>query len=411
MYFELFLRIFSDCCIFFALLGCCPSLLPYSYPLLLAALICGVSAASSSFLYDKGWKLISRICALLPFLSLLLADGNAREMVILVLPVLYTAFVTFQGQIYLEYFSYRKFFIRSLIILGAIWAAMSIGVYIEDPRGIYEKVIFTETILQYTLVHFLCGIVLQRQLRLGARSQTHGEAGQLVGMLGSAGAVAAGFFLTESVVRDGALDVLRAVVAVLTAPFQIILGFIVYLMENIKQMQDSKEYKEAWENSDYVYVGGHTDYQEMMDKLLEDAPEPGHSPWIMVFAAAAAVVILILMVIAFTKIMNPRGGALVISEVRGGEKKKNKTSRLSNRGKVRQAYREFLRHERQHGFRLKTHYTTEDILRKVSTPENEIPAAQLREVYLHARYDEESEVTRSQAEAARDALRSIKNSK
>lgn len=410
MFFDMFLRIFSDCCIIFALLGCCPSLLPYSYPLLAAALIYGASAALASFLYDKGKKLLSRICVILPFFSLLMA-GSVHEMLILVLPLLYTAFVIIQGQMYLEYFSYRKFFIRSLVLLGAIWAVMSILIYVEDPRGIAEKVIFTEVILQYALVHFLCGIVLQRQLRLGTRARAKGEAGQLLGMLGSAGVVAAGFILTESVARENALDLLRTVIGVLTLPFQMLLGFIIYLMENVEQMKQSKEYQEAWENSDYSYAGGHKDYQELMSKLLEDAPEQGHSPWIMVFAAAATVVILVLMVIAFTKIMRPRSGAVIVAEVRGGEKKKHKVSRLSNRGKVRQTYREFLRHERQQGFQLKNHYTTADILRKVSTPATETPAAQLRQVYLRARYDEVSEVSREQADAARDALKSIKSVK
>lgn len=410
MFFDMFLRIFSDCCIFFALLGCCPSLLPYSYPLLAAALIYGASAALASFLYDKGKKMLSRVCVILPFLSLLLA-GNAHEMLILAMPMLYTAFVIFQGQMYLEYFSYRKFFIRSLIILGAIWAAMSIGVYIEDPKGIYEKVIFTEVILQYTLVHFLCGIVLQRQLRLGAQTRAKGEAGQLLGMAGSVGVMAAGFFLTESVVRNGVLDFVRSIVSVLTMPFQVLLGFLVYLMENVKQMKNSKEYQEAWENSEYEYVGGYTDYQEMMSELLEEAPEQGHSPWIMVLAALAAVVVLALMVIAFVKILSPRSGPMIVSEVRGGDKKKSKVSRLSNRGKVRYAYREFLHYERQNGFLLKPHYTTADILRKVATPANETPATQLREVYLRARYDEEREVTREQVDAARDALKSIRSVK
>ena len=49
MYLEMFLRIFSDCCIFFALLGCCPSILPYSYPLIAVALICGVAAGIAAF--------------------------------------------------------------------------------------------------------------------------------------------------------------------------------------------------------------------------------------------------------------------------------------------------------------------------------------------------------------------------
>ena len=410
MFFEMFLRFFSDCCIFFGLLGCCPSLLPYSYPLLIPALICGTSAALSSLLRDKDRKLPGYLCACLPLLSLLMADGW-REMLILIPAILYTAAIILRGEMYLEYFSYRKFFQRSLILLGALWAIISICIYIEDPKGIHEKVIFTEVILQYTLIHFLCGIVLQRQLRLGAQNRAQGEAGQLLGLLGSSSVVVAGFLLTEPLVRQGSLDILRKIVSILLIPFAMLLDFFIYLAGHIKQMVESKEYQEALENSEYDFSGRPTDYQEYMQELLEKAPEQQHSPWIMVFAALGVLLFLILMYLAFTRLRNHKGAPMILSEVRDTEKKRKKVSRLSNRGKVRQAYREFLRHERQRGFVLKSHYTTADILQKVSTPANETPAAALREVYLCARYDEEREVTREQAEAARDALRNIRTLK
>ena len=80
----------------------------------------------------------------------------------------------------------------------------------------------------------------------------------------------------------------------------------------------------------------------------------------------------------------------------------------SNREKVRQTYRKFLAHERTGGLKLKKSYTTADILSRISPSTDRAAAAKLREIYLLARYDEEGEITRSQADAAREALKRIK---
>ena len=102
MYIEMFLRIFSDCCIFFALLGCFPTVLPYSYPLPAAALIFGVSTAVAILLSDRRKNKLSLACVLLPFLSLLLA-ASWQEMVLLILPILSVLPVKQNGSTYCLY--------------------------------------------------------------------------------------------------------------------------------------------------------------------------------------------------------------------------------------------------------------------------------------------------------------------
>ena len=80
-------------------------------------------------------------------------------------------------------------------------------------------------------------------------------------------------------------------------------------------------------------------------------------------------------------------------------------SRRSNRGKVRHYYREFLKMENRRGLKLQKHYTTEDILLRISGDTDREGAAELREFYLLARYDERNDITPEQAEAAKLALR------
>lgn len=410
MFLSMFLRIFSDCILMFGLLGCCPTLLPYRFSLPLAALIFGLSAGVSYALYDRGKNTLGRLCAILPLLALFLPPST-NEVFILFVPMLYTMYICFDGMMNPEYYSYRQFFKRSLFVVVGVWVVISIALYMDDPKGLRENLVQTEVILRYAIVYFLCGVVLQRQLRLGVHKNAKGELGQIFGVLGSVGVVSAVFVVTDSLLRQNVLDMLRKVASVLIMPFAVLLEVLIIFLDNIKdnikEMRDSEEYKEAWENSSASPTESYNDLKQLLGKLLEEAPEQGNSPWVMVFAALAVVILLVLMVIAFVKIRGGTNALFIVSQVKENPKQK-RMSRLSNRGKVRQAYRDFLSYERQKGLVLKKHYTTADILERLATPNTEAPATQLREVYLRARYDEESEVTREEVSTARTALKDIR---
>ena len=410
MFFEMFLKIFSDCCIFFGLLGIAPSLLPYSYPLPAAALICAIAAALAALLHNKNKLLLSAACAVLPFLSLLMANGW-KEMLILIVPIVYTCAIILRGDLYLQYFHYRHFFIRSMGLLIGLWCAISAAVYIEDPKQVHEQVIFTSILLQYALIHFICGVILQRQLRMGESSHSHGGAGQVIGMLGSAGVTALCFLVTDSLLQDKFLQLVRDTLAVvmmaLTPLTELLIKARKWSLE--RQLLVRENWKKTAEHPDDVLDMDAIRENSAILQETEGSPVGGNSAWLMIIAIVGVVIFFVLMFFVFSNLRPQKGAAFLSAEVRGKEKsKKSSFIRLSPRARVRQAYRDFLHHQKQKGFVLKKHYTTADILQKVSSPETDTAAAQLREVYLSARYDEQREVTRQQADAARSALRSIK---
>ena len=73
MAFALALKVFSDCCIVFAILGAFPMVFSCSHPLLFMAAIAAIAAGLSTFLAEKGKAGLGRACAVLPFAGLLLA--------------------------------------------------------------------------------------------------------------------------------------------------------------------------------------------------------------------------------------------------------------------------------------------------------------------------------------------------
>mgnify|MGYP003299282575 CR=1 FL=1 len=87
---------------------------------------------------------------------------------------------------------------------------------------------------------------------------------------------------------------------------------------------------------------------------------------------------------------------------------KKKQPLLSNRTRVRQAYRSFLRAEQDLGMRLHSSDTSEDVLGRIHRSTDRAGAAELRNVYLVARYDERQNISRKQVDQAKHALRATR---
>lgn len=410
MFLEIFLRIFADCTLLFGLLGSVPSLLPYSYPLPLAAVICAFSATLALFLRNKNKQLLGRCCCVLPLSALLLA-GHPLETLVLIVPILYTVYICFRGELHQEYYGYRKFFTRSFIVLLALWVAIAFVTYFEDPMDQVENIIKTGTIIRYAIIYFLCGVVLQRHLRLGTRGGGKGEWGQLGSIVAGLGTVLTGFALSAPQLKNSAQLILRGVFVIILLPFTLLFDFVEYMAGKISDMHGSAEYIEQQEatGQDSIFEIWE-DLRQFRERYMpaESETEVFHNPWLAVTVIAAVAALIALMVVAFSKYRTYSVAEIGTGSAKAESKKRNPVSRMSNRNKVRQAYREFLRGEKIRGVRITKQHTTEDILHRASEGTDRENAAALREVYLRARYDEKHEVNRAQVSAARDALKHIR---
>jgi len=393
------LKVFSDCCICFAILGAFPSVIPYSYPLLWPALLCGLAAGLATFLREKGRRGLSCLCVILPFVSLFFV-GAPEEVLILIPVLLYTALVILRGRLQLEYYSYRQFFLRSLMLLGGLFLALSAFRFLEGLSGEEELLIHAEVTLRYAIVHLLCGVILQRQLRLGMENRGHGGAGQVAAMLGGTGVVIFGFLVAEPLLRQGAAVVLRTVIGAIVGVAMAGLDLFTSLLDQVEignMNQQVQEYK-----NDRLPA----QMSALADRIQQsvEQEETGRSLWWVILVVAVLLVAMGLMFLTFRKKGTTIQSEEFVEKVTVPEREKAEPRR-SNRSKIRQLYREFLRQERKRGLVLKKDYTSEDILQRVSEDTNEDAAAELRALYIHARYNETGEVTREQVEAAKAALK------
>lgn len=406
MFLEITLKIFSDCCIMFAILGCCPSILPYSFPLALSALICGLAAGAAGYCYEKfsgGWF---RLCILLLPLALLPVKDTG-EALILIPPVLYTAAVILRGRLDLDYFSFRQYFKRSLVLLVVLWTVASICNYIEDPKGLKEMIVQPANILRYGIAHFICGVALQRQLRLGHQPGIRDSRGQLVAMMGSIGAVLAGFAVAEPLLRKGAVEAAKAIFTIVAIPFAALYEVFVYIIAQMENMKNDERYQEAMEEAaGRGGLGHYSDYRELMNSLMENAPDNERVQFAVIALVIGWIVAAVIMFLVFGR-RHVKQSVLLSSDAVTTPRRNVPLITLNPRARVRQTYRDFLRREKMRGAKIRKDHTTAEILENLSAGANSAPAARLREIYLHARYDENREVSRAEAEAAKAALRQI----
>ena len=401
------LKIFSDCCICFALLASGP--VKFDVPLLIPALLYGVAAGLATFVEEKGWTALRWLCALLPFGCLLLGSDTA-QMLVLAVPAAYTALVILRNKLELEYYAYRRFFQQSLVLLGGAYLLVNVWLFFLQITNDTLPALDAGVILRYGLVHLLCGIVLQRQLRLGVGNRAAGGKQQMVTMLGVAGAIIAGFVLAEPLLRKGIGTLLRSAFSLLIMPLVFLVETAVNFIASLKSTQKDKESWEAFlehlRNEGLALGNGAGQAQ----------PRPPAEGWMdlnQLWTVLVVVVLLIAGILVLHTFRKRRGTAevgVVQTRVITAPKKK-KTSALSNRGRVRQTYREFLRMEKHLGMKLRISDTSGDVLSRIHKDTDRDCASELRSVYLVARYDDRQTITRSQVEQAKRALKSSRRTK
>lgn len=401
---AMILKIFSDCCICFAIL--CSGPVTFRIPVLIPALLLGVTAGIATFCEDKGWVALRRVCGLLPFACLLLADTMGQTL-ILAVPVAYTASVIFRGKLDLEYSEYRHFFIRSLILLGIAYAVVNIWIFLT---AITSEPVFqpdAAVILRYSLVHLFCGIVLQRQLRLGVGNRAEGGRRQMATLLGTAGAIVVGLLAAEPLLRRNIGAALRFLVSLLLMPLVFVVETVVGWIASLENTEaDKKTYEEFLQHWENVMLGDGL----LGGKPQETPSQPSFDPavlWV-VLAVVLLLVAALLLLRSFRKGRAYGDTDGQVDRVMAAPKKK-KASAISTRGRVRQLYRDFLRAEKGLGMKIQPSHTSADVLKNIHPNTDRPSADDLRGIYLIARYDDRQTISRSQVDRAKQALRGTRH--
>lgn len=398
MSFAMALKMFADCSLSLAFLGMVRT--DYPIPLLIPAVFCAVSAGLATFFEEKNKPVLRRLCALLPWVYLLFGT-NLLQSLLLAVPAAYCSLMILFGTLELEYYTYRQFLRRSLLLMGVgcfmvgAWSFVNQLVLEQAPMDI-------RALIRYGLVHLLCSILLLRQLRLGVGQHAEGGRQQITTILT---VTLACTVLGEPVLVKGAKVIAGTVFAIVGIPFMLLVELVSGAIDG--ETPKGKLYiAEARKRTDEIRRG----LQEVIHHA-EKAPEAEPVDLTPLVTAAIIGVLVVAAVMLLVKSFQSRRPRAEHVEYVGSvpkQPKKKKQPLLSNRTRVRQAYRSFLRAEQDLGMRLHSSDTSEDVLGRIHRSTDRAGAAELRNVYLVARYDERQNISRKQVDQAKHALRATR---
>lgn len=397
----IFLRVFGDLCILFAVLAGFPKFFVRDLVLLIPGLLCAAGAAMAPWLEKRKLKYAALI---LPLASLLLAD-TAMEYLILAPALVYTVLLVHRGAFAMEYYDTRDQFKK-------VGIAVAVFVGLLFPLGYFDGMFSTmwdnydfPTALFYGLLYAFTQVFLLRQLRLGVDSRPQDRLRNNLEMglvLGLSIGFSAMILALEELLRQSISDLITFIMMVVGFIPMVILEIIYWFLND----DDGGAYMETMESLRETFPTGEATVPD-----LEGVPPPlpGEEgfPWLL------ALLILGGLCVVGAYLMRNLGkgsagpGSDGTQDALEPEKKKRENW-LSNRAKVRRIYRSYLKFVRRKGLLLRKDQTSLDILQEAKSPAD--PAGELRRIYIRARYDLTEPVTDMDVEDAKDALKQIQSS-
>jgi hypothetical protein len=323
-------------------------------------------------------------------------------------PAAYCSLIILFGKLELEYYTYRRFFRRSLILLGAGCLIAAGWLFVTQSMLEGESGLDIQVLIRYGLVHTLCGIVLLRQLRLGVDTHAEGGRRQFAAMLAITATIILCTVLAEPYLLQGVGSLVGAALMVVAMPFVLVVQGVSWLIDHAPERtkENIKSFVEFVE-----------DYRENIRPQNNMVTEEAVLQEFNITRFAVIVIVGLLSVVAVLLLIksfqNARKKAEHTENVSSVPKlpKKKKEPRLSNRAKVRQAYRSFLREEQDLGMKLRSSDTSETVLQRIHQNTDRTSADDLRNVYLEARYDERQDISRKQVEQAKRATKATHKNK
>ena len=405
----MFLKVFGDLCLYFSVVAGFPGLFAHSFSFLLPCVLCAAAVSMSTILTLWGRGRLRFLALLLPLACFALAS-SVMECMILLPAIVYICSAIVLDRMSAEYYSYRRFYLNSLIIWCVFFVFLTFFTYIESislPRE--PNLAYGET-MRYGILYMVNGVILLRLLRMGDSGDKANAVNrrQLALIMLSTGGLLIGALLLERYLVERASSLAQKLwemlmVAIVT-PFHLLGALIVSLLPK-ENKGDQEVVEQFFETANETLMAPIP--TEVVEQMA--APKDDTFPW---WLACMILLILLGVLVLMLKTFRKRRQVMVTKETVSyvTPPKRVKTARRrSSRDRVRQVYREFLRSERKKGLRLNTNQTSRDILDHLPPVTDKAGAEDLREVYHQARYNPNGEITPAQVDQAKKAYKRSQN--
>lgn len=405
----MFWKLFGDVCLYFSAVCALPTLLYHDFSFLLPAVLCGTGGAAASWLLlhtRYGWRWLGMV---FPLLALLAAE-DTMGLLILLPPVVYTGAVILRGQFLLEYLSFRSYFQKACVLWAALFLLLCLGSSAEELTRPWAAVLDVEGPLRCGVFYGISGVLLLRQLRMGAdnggrRLGAVQELGMLAGSAGVIGLLVGAQRLIERFGDDVRNFLGQALLFLSTLPVSILGWLLDQLFDDLTLIYEQTP-EATGSTSETVYAVGAA--APVATPVTDTAAGASGFPWWLAVVVLAVLAAVLFAAMGLHRDKTAGSGTQAVFDRLSPPERSGKSAAVSNRARVRRYYREHLRLERRKGLRLRAHHTSADVLRQIAPDTDPQAAARLREVYLRARYDEKGSITAQDVAEAKSAYKKLR---
>ncbi|MCR5374908.1 MAG: hypothetical protein K6E39_06045 [Lachnospiraceae bacterium] len=360
-------------------------------------LLMALGPIASKVLYAR-YRENTRYLGLLPIAASFLVSEITPVNILLLIPAAgYSVVLVTKKFKDLEYYSFVKLF-RVLIIWGGLFTIVFTIMAFLTQWEMREHVIGTLYFAAFAII----GIIVARRLRMNTDRIRRDSFKSLIPI-----AVAAGVFSIIGVIyrffSESINAGIRAALMVLFIPLGYLNEKWSELARDMGKMPIPVATGNAQAEVNMEMVGGST--------LQEDMINAGFTlPFNEIILG---ITILILCVVLFFVIrqLSVGGRSGNRNEYESfkvvGVKKKVQKERFSNTEKVRKIYRQFLGIMQSRGVVVANNMTSEEVLLLLAQDLSYEAAVALRNVYIHARYDEYGEITDEEVALAKEAIKRL----
>lgn len=330
--------------------------------------------------------------------SFLVSEIKAVNILLLIPAAGYAVILVIKKFKELEYYSFVKLF-RALIICGGLFTILFTVMAFFTQWEMKEHVIGA----LYFAAFIIIGIIVARRLRMNTDKIRPDSFRTLLPIAAAAGA----FSVIGVIYRFFAESIhagIRNALMVLFIPLGYLNEKWMGLMKEVGAVQEiaSANARIMQEKVNLEFVDS-----TLQEDLLK-------SDWIIPFnEIILAVTVLLLAVVLFFVIrqLSVRGKSGNRDDYESfavtGVKKKVQKDRFSNTEKIRKIYRQFLGIMQSRGVIVTNTMTSEEVLSILAENLNYEAAVALRNVYIHARYDEYGEITSEEVALAKEAIKRL----
>lgn len=396
-----FLKVFADACLCFGILTSFPAVFPVSISLLRPALLCAAGAGIAAHFRNVGKESLRFLGLLLCAVTLWL-PGNRTELVVLLPVVLYSAVVIVRGELSLEYYTFRQHFKGTLIFWVCAFLILCALAYLDKPFDGVENY-DAETVIRYGVVYAVAGVALLRQLRLGEQGKTgrRMNATQTAIALGGTGIAVLAVAAAEKWLHQSLMTLLRTAFTALFAPLLMLYNWFAGRGTDVLEGLTGKD-PITPQQRPTTPPGAIPMESVPLETPVPEEPEET-IPWLVIAVLVILVTVMIVMLRSFRSRVSAPAQEEKIEKLH--PQSRPKRDRSTNRSRIRKVYRDFLKAQRKQGMKLRPYHTSADVQQNLAQTTDAAAAAQLRKIYLSARYDEGGEITANQLATAKAAYK------